>query len=759
MFERPQINRDESVWNAPREATLDGGQLRSSDEQRCGKSRRNFDVNTLPGLQTLWAETLGHPDVMIAVLDGPVDLSHACFRGATISAPQSLGDTPFAPLAVDPLDAKRAAAEHGTHVASVIFAQHGCGMSGVAPRCRGVSLPVFHRRAGGSLAPCSQVDLARAITGAVQLADEAGARALVINISGGQLADSGQAHPLLADCIRHCDPQRVLIVAAAGNQGCDCLHIPGAVPSVLVVGAMSADGAPLEFSNWGSAYRSQGILAPGENIVGAQPGGGIVARTGTSFATPVAAGVAALLLSWQIAHGRAPDAGQARSALLQSAIGCDRQPADDCRRLLGGRMAIERAMALLAEPSVNAQSPATLQAPSGANAFPSETEPSLSPGEYAMSQAAHSASQASPEAEAREALIGSFQSPQALRHSVAPAACASNSTADALVANNMLDGPVESAAVSVVEAQNTSAVSPADCGCGGKCGGAGKAPPVLQKVFALGRLSFDYGTRARRQYFLNEMRKTLGNEFRGVDDPVTLYNYLTRVDKPERRYTILDEHRFTSRAEVTALNWVLNMNDTPVYAIVPLGAFAHEIHDLLVSFLNDQLTDGAERVSLPGVIIGQATLFTGEVVPIVQPDIRGMFSWKTSALVDLIQKQAKGDRAADTPLLDFLNRVYSQTHNLGLTSQDRAINFAATDALMNAGIFRKIRKDHAELEFDSFSVERSPICRADADCWDVVLYFYDPTNLMRARRAIRYTIDVADVVPIIVGEQREYSVR
>ena len=144
---------------------------------------------------------------------------------------------------------------------------------------------------------------------------------------------------------------------------------------------------------------------------------------------------------------------------------------------------------------------------------------------------------------------------------------------------------------------------------------------------------------------------------------------------------------------------------------------------------------------------------------LVQPDIRAMFSWKTSALIDAIQKTAKGDRAADNPLQDFLNRVYSQTHNLGLTSQDRAINFAATDALMNAGIFRKVRKEHAELEFDSFSVERSPICRADADCWDVVLYFYDPTNLMRARRAIRYTIDVADVVPIIVGEQREYSVR
>lgn len=734
-----------------------------------------FAIEQLPGLQTLWAETLGDPDVMIAVLDGPVDLGHDCFAGATIAtsagqvAPGQVApgqsDAGASASPSNALDAEQASAvddsaQHGTHVASIIFSQHGCGVTGVAPRCRGVIIPVFHRKADGSLAPCSQVDLARAITEAIQLADKSGARALVINISGGQFVESGQAHPLLADLIAQCDRRRVLIVAAAGNQGCDCLHIPGAVPSVLVVGAMTADGAPLEFSNWGSAYRNQGILTPGESIVGALPGRGVIARTGTSFATPIAAGVAALLLSWQIARGEAPDAARVRSALLEGAVGCDRQPVDDCRRLLSGRLSIAGSLAILAQPSsLPPVTTALSLSTSDVNAASCETEHSLTHGEHPMSETTFAVSEATMNAEpaTRDATIHAFEAAAPSRPSVAPAEFAPQE-------------PVRASGVSMLPtaggptadgpgALNAAGLLPADCGCGGKCGGASKTPSALQKVFALGRLSFDYGTRARRQYFLNEMRKTLGPEFRGVDDAATLYNYLTRVDKPERRYTILDEHRFTSRAEVTAINWVLLLNDTPVYTIVPLGAFAHEIHDLLVSFLNDQLTDGAERISLPGLIVGQTTLFTGEVVPLLQPDIRGMFSWKTSALIDAIQKVAKGDRAADSPLQDFLNRVYSQTHNLGLTSQDRAINFAATDALMNAGIFRKVRKEHAELEFDSFTVERSPICRADADCWDVVLYFYDPTNLMRARRAIRYTIDVADVVPIIVGEQREYSVR
>jgi hypothetical protein len=37
------------------------------------------DIAMLPGLTALWAETLGHPGVRIAVVDGPVDRSHPCF--------------------------------------------------------------------------------------------------------------------------------------------------------------------------------------------------------------------------------------------------------------------------------------------------------------------------------------------------------------------------------------------------------------------------------------------------------------------------------------------------------------------------------------------------------------------------------------------------------------------------------------------------------------------------------------------------------
>ncbi len=40
------------------------------------------DTFAIPGMKELQAETKGSSDVFIAVLDGPVDLSHVCFAGA-----------------------------------------------------------------------------------------------------------------------------------------------------------------------------------------------------------------------------------------------------------------------------------------------------------------------------------------------------------------------------------------------------------------------------------------------------------------------------------------------------------------------------------------------------------------------------------------------------------------------------------------------------------------------------------------------------
>lgn len=204
----------------------------------------------MPGVERLWAETAGDPAICVAVLDGP-DLSHPCFEGADLTRVETLATGTAA---------DGPATGHGTHVASVIFGRHGSAAPGIAPGCRGLVVPVFTDGPKGSVRPCSQIDLARAI---ITQAVDAGAR--LINVSGGEIEPSGE--PALRG------RGGVLIVAAAGNDGCECLHVPAAVPSVLAVGAMDESGEPLGFSNWGEAYRDQGILAPGKDVLGHQPRG------------------------------------------------------------------------------------------------------------------------------------------------------------------------------------------------------------------------------------------------------------------------------------------------------------------------------------------------------------------------------------------------------------------------------------------------------------------------------------------------------
>ena len=48
----------------------------------------------LPGLPSLCAESMGDPEVCVAILDGPVDISHPCFQGANLARldPERLQD-------------------------------------------------------------------------------------------------------------------------------------------------------------------------------------------------------------------------------------------------------------------------------------------------------------------------------------------------------------------------------------------------------------------------------------------------------------------------------------------------------------------------------------------------------------------------------------------------------------------------------------------------------------------------------------------
>jgi len=260
-------------------------------------------VAEISGIQALQDSVSGgDPSIRIAIIDGPVDLTHPSLSGARVTADGASRDL------VSPVRS-----EHGTHVASVIVGQSGSPVTGIAPNCTAVVYSIYRESADGELEPSSQATLALAINQAV--ADGAD----IINISSGQLTPTGQAQHILTDAARGAAHAGALIVAAAGNDGCRCLQVPAALDSVLAVGACDATGRPLDFSNFGDAYAENGILAPGDNIKGASPQSQVALRSGTSFATPIVSGVAALLLSRLKQAGRDAD-HRARQR------GRDRQP-------------------------------------------------------------------------------------------------------------------------------------------------------------------------------------------------------------------------------------------------------------------------------------------------------------------------------------------------------------------------------------------------------------------------------------------------
>jgi len=536
------------------------------------------------------------------------------------------------------------------------------------------------------------------------------------------------------------------------------------------VGAVSVNSLPLAPSNWGDIYQSHAVLAPGENMLGASPGGATVLKTGTSFAAPVVSGVAALLLSLQLARGLKLDPHAVRAAILESATRCNDKLFADCQRFLVGSLNIPGAYNLIStrrNPMSDETRAPDVSAADGVDRIqPSE---SLDGGEAESGESAHAAA-----LQASEAAATTINAP---RGTVARRDC-----------NTAPSGRVAAS-------QRSATVAPSSCACAAN--GSSKS-----LVFAIGTIGYDFGTEARRDGFKQLMpRVTIDGtpyvpEDRPPDrapfppnpyDPRQMVNYLIGFPPPAPPFPTAGgfpvlENQFpppitappnkyggysAHLSEAAELIWTLNIELTPIYAIVPSGNFSTEVYQRLVEFLAGQIRDPQDenyvsRVSIPGVLTGQSVkLFSGEVVPVVEPRVRGMYAWHESQLVTQVlvarNVDLKSDDAvvAQSGIRNFLDRVYYDLRNLGATSRDRALNFAATNAFQAAHTFADAVARGMAL--DSIGVEKSPFCRRDSDCWDVKLRFFDPENSRRARRVFRFTLDVSDVLPVTLGDVRAWS--
>jgi len=231
------------------------------------------------GIRAAWNVTKG-AGVTIAIIDTGVDGSVAELRGAVSAGADFSGaGTGGRPEGGD-------GDEHGTMVASLAAGRGtgaNAGVIGAAPAASLISASVGF----GAADEGSDQEIADAVTWSV----DHGAK--VINLS---LTRNTLDWPESWDtAFLYAQDHDVVVVAAAGNRGSgtDEVGAPATMPGVLGVGGVTQNGGS---STDASAQGiTLGISAPSENLVGVIPGGGYVLWDGTSGASPIVAGVVALV--------------------------------------------------------------------------------------------------------------------------------------------------------------------------------------------------------------------------------------------------------------------------------------------------------------------------------------------------------------------------------------------------------------------------------------------------------------------------------
>jgi cyanobactin maturation PatA/PatG family protease len=685
------------------------------------------DLNAIPGMTALRSQTKGDPRIKIAVLDGPIDLDRACFQGANITRldPYWSQEFPIDPQHLQAfLDVEKSGKSdeekehlfkeeipeenirnslhlrfHANHIISSICGQPDSPVEGIAPNATVINIPIAYSNEDF----INPLNLSRAISTAI----EQGVN--IIHCAACHPTQSGLAHEFIDKAIRQAQANNILVIAPGGNDKGECWCVPAVLENVLTVGAMKDTGEPFKFSNFGGKYATQGILAPGENILGAQPAtDDPIRKKGTSCAAPIVTGTAALLMSLQLEQGLSPDAEAVRAALINSAIPCDSNEVEEPERCLLGKINIAGAYELFTgEPLKKVEKQAR-----------EETE----------------------EKEAGEQLLVTLLSPQ---NPVITAISNLNNLENGTIPSNITEN---STSVTISEKQQVSnTIVPSNI-----------TPSQRSNlVYVLGTLGYDFGTEARRDTFEQLMPSiTIDN----LELPPNPYDARQMVDYLE-----------SNLSEAKSLIWTLNLELTPIYAIKPVGAFAAEIYQVMQYMLAGQILpeadeDYVERVSIPGMLTEETVkLFSGQIIPVLKVNSpRGMYGWKVNTLIEsAIETVSAEHEIADEArmrrsLTSFLNRIYYDLRNLGQIARDRALNFAATNAFQAVQTFSQAVAMGMELH--SIEVEKSPFCRYGSECWDVKLKFFDPENGLRAKRVFRFTIDVSDRTPVTLGEVRSWAV-
>jgi subtilisin family serine protease len=232
------------------------------------------------------AVTAGRGEVVIGLIDGPVDAGHPGLVGARL---RELASAPNRGCSLP----NSAACRHGTFVGGMLCASRQFLPSAICPDCTLLVRPIFSagENDAGGIPTAEPEALANALTDCIR------AGASILNLSVSLTGMSQSINGALSQALNYAASAGVLVVAAAGNDGTIYSSAITHHPWVIPVTACGQTGVPLGTSNLSPSLGRRGLLAPGERITSLGPSGQPMTLSGTSFAVPFVTGSIALLWS------------------------------------------------------------------------------------------------------------------------------------------------------------------------------------------------------------------------------------------------------------------------------------------------------------------------------------------------------------------------------------------------------------------------------------------------------------------------------
>ena len=327
LQERPGIRRVQSALHEFYPAEVSNTEELSSE---LGVSANLATMGASTPITGAWASGFKGAGKTIAVLDTGVQTDHPFLMNGTVQ--KTVGEACFAsvfgysttcpggvPMSVNepskvgagapcPIDIGaqgQRGCDHGTHVAGIAVGGNGTGNSGIAPEASLISVQVFSYKYATNSITSNTGDIDNALQWLYnRRADFPGLTAVNLSLGDGLLyPGTCNGLPCFCDVIEASTYSKVqqllnvgiVTVVAAGNESRTTgVSAPACLSNVVTVSALTSGSGSDQRASYSNIGPQVNVFAPG-TLTSSIPCGGVVAKSGTSVATPAVSGSIAIL--------------------------------------------------------------------------------------------------------------------------------------------------------------------------------------------------------------------------------------------------------------------------------------------------------------------------------------------------------------------------------------------------------------------------------------------------------------------------------